>query len=87
MRPAPYHSEDCDSRLCVEVSKRHDELDGMSARERLLTVMKWRLAMLEPVIDTWATAVAIQVGQCRLNPGFGGVLKIPESAWFMRLRL
>mmetsp|Transcript_30491 Transcript_30491/g.75770 ORF Transcript_30491/g.75770 Transcript_30491/m.75770 type:complete len:368 (-) Transcript_30491:2377-3480(-) len=52
--------EDCDSRLSVEVSRRHDELAGMTSRERLLAVMKWRLAMLEPVIETWASAVAIQ---------------------------
>jgi len=32
----------------------------MSGKERLLAVMRWRLAMIEPVIETWASAVAIQ---------------------------
>mmetsp|Transcript_14784 Transcript_14784/g.24217 ORF Transcript_14784/g.24217 Transcript_14784/m.24217 type:complete len:389 (+) Transcript_14784:603-1769(+) len=52
--------EECDSRLSVMVSSRHDELADMSGTQRLATVMHWRLAMLEPVIEGWAAAVAIQ---------------------------
>ena len=52
--------EECDSRLSVQVSTRHDELAEMSAKERVITAIQWRLAMIEPLIESWPAAVAIQ---------------------------
>ena len=59
--------EECDSRLSVQVSMQHNELADMSGKERLVAVMQWRLAMLEPYIESWASAV---VGLYKLNSVF-----------------
>jgi ubiquinone biosynthesis protein COQ9 len=56
-----YFVENCDSRLSVDISMRYEELEGMFGKERLLAVMRWRLTMIEPVIETW-------VGRWRSTP-------------------
>ena len=53
--------EDCDSRLSVRiVMEQEDVLDPLLPSERLATAIKWRLEMLEPVIETWPAALAAQ---------------------------
>ena len=53
--------EDCDSRLSVRiVLEQEDALDPLPPSERLATAIKWRLESLEPVIETWPAALAIQ---------------------------
>ena len=53
--------EDCDSRLSVRIVMETEEaLDPLSPSERLATAIKWRLEMLEPVIETWPAALALQ---------------------------
>ena len=52
--------EECDSRLSVMISTREEELADMTAKERLVALTRWRLAMLEPHVESWASAVAIQ---------------------------
>ena len=53
--------EDCDSRLSVRVvMEREDVLDPLPPSERLATAIKWRLECVEPVIETWPAALAIQ---------------------------
>ena len=37
-----------------------EALDPLSPSERLATAIKWRLEMLEPVIETWPAALALQ---------------------------
>ena len=52
--------DDCDSRLSVKIVLEGDDILGpMTPRERLATVVKWRLEMLEPMIESWAAAAAI----------------------------
>ena len=49
--------EDCDSRLSVRiVMEQEDALDPLLPSERLATAIKWRLEMLEPVIESWPAA-------------------------------
>jgi len=58
--------DNCDSRLSVKLVLELDELmngdfsQQMSPSQKLATVIKWRLDMLKPVIDTWPQALAIQ---------------------------
>ena len=53
--------EDCDSRLSVRiVMEQEDALDPLLPSERLATAIKWRLEMLEPVIESWPAALAAQ---------------------------
>ena len=53
--------EDCDSRLAVRIVMEQEEaLDPLAPSERLATAIKWRLEMLEPVIETWPAALALQ---------------------------
>ena len=53
--------EDCDSRLSVRiVLEQEDALDPLPPSERLATAIKWRLECVEPVIETWPAALAIQ---------------------------
>jgi len=58
---AHHFCEDCDSRLSVRiVMEQEDVLDPLLPSERLATAIKWRLEMLEPVIETWPAALAAQ---------------------------
>ena len=55
-----HFADDCDSRLSVKIVLEGDDVLGpMTPRERIATVVKWRLEMLEPMIESWAAATAI----------------------------
>jgi len=55
--------QECDSRLSVKVVMEGEDLlrdSDSSPSDRLATVIKWRLRMLEPLIEQWPSALAIQ---------------------------
>ncbi|KAK9808338.1 hypothetical protein WJX73_003692 [Symbiochloris irregularis] len=73
--------QQCNDQFSVQIEERRGEFENLRLRERIALLVRWRLELTAPFIDSWPQAMAVQALPANMGPATRQLALLVDDMW------